>query len=127
MDFPLFSGLPDECASNFCDEFELACIVTKRNREETFAFVLKSRAKKWYYELPKAIRSNWDLLKKTFIEEFQPKVTTQELVEAFQELRQMDVHGYSAYKEAFFHRLSCLDSSSRREEATGLHLQEIFH
>ena len=76
MGFPSFSGLQDEEAANFCDDFELACIIARQNEEgmiKMFPFALNAGAKAWYNGISKPIKENWELLKQRFLDQYDPK------------------------------------------------------
>ena len=117
--FPSFHGLNEEDAEDFCNNFELACLLAKYNDSvmlKAFPLVIKGEAKAWYNNISKPIKEDWSRLKESFLERYVPKETVQELLEALQWLQQTDLQSYSSYEEAFFHKLSCLELSHPKEE-----------
>ena len=84
MGFPSFSGLQDEEAADFCDEFELACLIAKKNEEgklKVFPFSLKAGAKAWYNGISnKHIKEDWKLLKQSFLDQYNPKESIDDLL-----------------------------------------------
>ena len=85
MAFPSFCGLPEEMAEDFCDDFELECIIAKQNEEgklKMFPFALKAESRAWYNGISKHIKEDWNLLRQKFFEQYNPKESIQDLLEA---------------------------------------------
>ena len=116
---PSFHGLDGEDATDFCDTFELACLLANYSNEmmlKAFRLVMKEEARTWYDNINKLIKEDWSLLKKSFLERYAPNNSMQDLLENLQWLRQEDLQSYVLYEEEFLHLLSCLDLSQEGGE-----------
>ena len=83
--FPSFHGLNEEDAEDFCDTFELACLMANYSDElmlTAFPLVMKGEARAWYCSISKLIKEDWSLLKKSFLERYAPRDLVQDLPEA---------------------------------------------
>ena len=117
--FPSFHGLNEEDAEDFCDTFELACLMAKYSDGmmlKIFPLVMRGEARAWYNSISKLIKEDWSLLKKSLLERYVPKESVQDLLEALQWLRQEDLQSYMFYEEAFLHLLSRLEISQEGGE-----------
>ena len=111
---PSFHGLNEEDAEDFCNNFELACLLANYSDGmmlKAFPLVIKGEAKVWYNNISKPIKEDWSLLKESFLARYAPKESVQDLLEALQWLRQEDLQSYVFYEEAFLHLLSRLELS----------------
>ena len=100
----IFHGLNEEDAEDFCNNFELACLLAKYNDSmmlKAFPLVIKGEAKVWYNNISKPIKEDWSRLKESFLERYVPKESVQELLEALQWLQQTDLQSYSSYEKVF--------------------------
>ena len=65
--YPSFQGASEENAEDFCDTFELACLLANYSHElmlTAFPLVMKGEARAWYNNISKLIKEDWSLLKK---------------------------------------------------------------
>ena len=117
--YPKFHGLEGECATNFCDEFELTCLLANQDDEQKckmFPYLLRAAARQWLHGMDEETRWAWLRLKDAFLDEFDQKEDVQQLLETLQMHQQGDLQGYEAYEESFLHYLSRLDQSLAEEE-----------
>ena len=64
--FPSFHGTTGEDAGNFCDRFELRCVMASYDnsvRLQAFPLVMRGEAKAWYHGISKPIKEDWEFLK----------------------------------------------------------------
>lgn len=102
--FPSFHGLMGEGAEDFCDNFELACLLANYSTGmmlKAFPLVMKGEAEWWYNNLDSVNKSNWSMLKKMFLDQYHPRESVQELWEALQRWQQEDLQSYIAYEKVF--------------------------
>ena len=95
--FPSFHGTNGKSAEDFCDTFELACLLANYSNEmmlTAFRLAMKGEARTWYDNISKLIKEDWSLLKKSFLERYAPRESVQDLLEALQWLRQEDLQRY---------------------------------
>ncbi|KAL4350466.1 hypothetical protein AHAS_Ahas10G0144800 [Arachis hypogaea] len=76
---PKYNGLPGEDPQKHLKDFQVAYATARRHGADeaavlvfTFPFSLEGKAKEWFYTQPGEVRSNWDLLRKEFLEKFYP-------------------------------------------------------
>ena len=89
-----FHRLNEEDAEDFCNTFELACLMAKYNDGmmlRVFPLVMRGEARAWYNNISKLIKEDWSLLKKSFLERYVPKESMQDLLDAMQWLQQEDL------------------------------------
>ncbi|XP_015965517.1 uncharacterized protein LOC107489277 [Arachis duranensis] len=83
---PKFHGLPAQEPLKHLRDFQIACSTVRRNgATETsillaaFPFSLEKKAREWYYTQPKAVVTNWDMLRREFLEKYFPAEVTDRL------------------------------------------------
>ncbi|XP_057734503.1 uncharacterized protein LOC130949923 [Arachis stenosperma] len=83
---PKFHGLPAQEPLKHLRDFQIACSTVRCNgATETsillaaFPFSLEEKAKEWYYTQPEAVVTNWDTLKREFLEKYFPAEVTDRL------------------------------------------------
>ncbi|XP_057719598.1 uncharacterized protein LOC130934027 [Arachis stenosperma] len=83
---PKFHGLPAQEPLKHLRDFQTACSTVRRNgASETsillaaFPFSLKRKAREWYYTQPEALVTNWDTLRREFLEKYFPAEVTDRL------------------------------------------------
>ena len=83
---PKFHGLPAQEPIKHLRDFQAACSTVRRDgADETsillkaFPFSLEGKAREWYYTQPGATVSNWDTLRREFLEKFFPAEVTDKL------------------------------------------------
>ncbi|KAL4315748.1 hypothetical protein AHAS_Ahas15G0216100 [Arachis hypogaea] len=74
---PKYNRLPREDPLKYLKDFQVACSTASRHGSDevavmVFAFPLslEEKAKEWFYTQPEDVISNWDLLRKEFLEKF---------------------------------------------------------
>ena len=68
--YPNFHGLKEEGASDFCDKFELTCILANQSDEQKckmFPYLLKETARRWFHGLDEETKWDWLRLKMPFL------------------------------------------------------------
>ena len=83
---------------------------------QIFLYTLRSGARVWINNLESHLKQEWHILKANFIACVEVKKSTQDLLEALQQLKQQTLQDYEQYEEAFFLRLLRLDSAQEEEE-----------
>ena len=83
---PMFHGLPAQEPIKHLRDFQAACSTVRRDgANETsillkaFPFSLERNAREWYYTQPAATVSDWDTLRREFLEKFFPTEVTDKL------------------------------------------------
>ncbi|KAL4315710.1 hypothetical protein AHAS_Ahas15G0212300 [Arachis hypogaea] len=76
---PKYDWLPGEDPLKYLKDFQVVCSTVRRHGLDeiavivfAFPFCLEGRAKEWFYTQPNEVISNWDLLRKEFLEKFYP-------------------------------------------------------
>ena len=60
--YPKFHGLKGKCATNFCDEFELTCLLANQDDEQKckmFPYLLRATARRWLHGVDEETRWDW--------------------------------------------------------------------
>ncbi|KAL4321722.1 hypothetical protein AHAS_Ahas14G0138900 [Arachis hypogaea] len=83
---PKFHGLPAQDPIRHLKDFHGVCSTTRREGSNevaiwlfAFPFSLEGRAKEWFYTLPSDVVSDWDLLRREFLDKFMPVEMTDKL------------------------------------------------
>ncbi|KAL4300544.1 hypothetical protein AHAS_Ahas17G0211500 [Arachis hypogaea] len=83
---PKFYGLPAQDSIRHLKDFHGVCSTTRREGSDevaiwlfAFPFSLEGRAKEWFYTLPSDVISDWDLLRREFLDKFMPVEMTDKL------------------------------------------------
>ena len=83
---PKFHGLPAQEPIKHLRDFQTACSTVRRHgTDETsilliaFPFSLEGKAREWYYSQPEATVTNWDTLRREFLEKYFPAEVTDRL------------------------------------------------
>ncbi|KAL4306441.1 hypothetical protein AHAS_Ahas16G0178600 [Arachis hypogaea] len=83
---PEFHGLPAQEPIKHLRDFQIACSTTRRHGTDETAiwlyalpFSLEGKAKEWFYTQPEAVVTNWDLLRREFLDKFFPPEFTDRL------------------------------------------------
>ena len=74
--YPKFHGLEGECATNFCDEFELTCLLASQGDEQKrkmFPYLLRAAARQWIHGVNEESRWDWLRLRDAFLNKFNQK------------------------------------------------------
>ena len=105
---PKFHGLPAQEPIKHLRDFQAACSTVRRDgTDETsillkaFPFSLEGKAREWYYTQPLANVSNWDTLRKEFLEKFFPSEVTDKLRKDISTIVQDDNETLFEYWERF--------------------------
>ncbi|XP_052113820.1 uncharacterized protein LOC107474810 [Arachis duranensis] len=76
---PKFHGLPAQDPIRHLKDFHRICSTTRREGSDevaiwlfAFPFSLKDKAKEWFYTLSSKVTSDWDLLRRGFLDKFLP-------------------------------------------------------
>jgi len=76
---PKFHGLPTQEPIKHLRDFQIACSTVRRyGADETsilltaLLFSLEEKAREWYYSQPEATVTNWDTLRRKFLEKYFP-------------------------------------------------------
>ncbi|KAL4357029.1 hypothetical protein AHAS_Ahas09G0145800 [Arachis hypogaea] len=74
-----YNGLPGEDPLKCLKDFQVLCATARRHGADeaavlvfAFPFSLEEKVKEWFYTQLGEVRSNWDLLRKEFLEKFYP-------------------------------------------------------
>ncbi|QHN81948.1 uncharacterized protein DS421_20g691390 [Arachis hypogaea] len=74
---PKYHGLPGEDPLKRLKDFQVVCSTARRHGSDeiavmifAFSFSLEEKAKEWFYTQPDEVITNWDLLRKKFLEKF---------------------------------------------------------
>ncbi|XLT01331.1 hypothetical protein HN51_050682 [Arachis hypogaea] len=105
---PKFHGLPAQEPIKHLRDFQAACSTVRRDgADETsillkaFPFSLEGKVREWYYTQPLANVSNWDTLRKEFLEKFFPSEVTDKLRKDISTIVQDDNETLFEYWERF--------------------------
>ncbi|MCO5588639.1 hypothetical protein L7F22_042596 [Adiantum nelumboides] len=105
MAFPTFHGRSDEDATDFMDNFEVACVVFGRDddvsRLRLFPLLLKAEGRTWFNTLLSAVRADWGCLRMAFMQRFGAREASENLWERLCELRLVNVFEYGEYELQF--------------------------
>ena len=130
MAFPLFHGLQGEDALEFCDAFELTCLLPNEAGYDMMLqivpLVLKGEARWQYNNLDRVNKSNWSTLKKMFLDQYQSRESAQELLEALRMWQQEDLQSYIAYKEHFLNLWLRLELHEEGSEMPNFVIKKCF-
>ncbi|XP_025702904.1 uncharacterized protein [Arachis hypogaea] len=105
---PKYSGMPGEDPLKHLKDFQVACATARRHGADeaavlvfAFPFFLEGKSKEWFYTQPGKVRSNWDLLRKEFLEKFDPPQKKDKLRREISCIVQRDGETLYGYWERF--------------------------
>ncbi|XP_016162410.1 uncharacterized protein LOC107605151 [Arachis ipaensis] len=83
---PKYQGLPAQDPIRHLKDFQGVCSTTRREGSSevavwlyAFPFSFEGRANEWFYSLPSEIVSDWDLLRREFLDKFFPAAVIDKL------------------------------------------------
>ncbi|XP_057759505.1 uncharacterized protein LOC130979950 [Arachis stenosperma] len=105
---PKFHGLPAQDPIRHLKDFHGVCSTTRREGSDevaiwlfAFPFSLEGRAKEWFYTLPSDVVSDWDLLRREFLDKFMPVEMTAKLRKEISCIVQGEMETLYEYWERF--------------------------
>ncbi|KAL4315440.1 hypothetical protein AHAS_Ahas15G0185300 [Arachis hypogaea] len=103
-----YNGLHGEDPLKHLKDFQVACETARRHWADeaavlvlAFPFSLEGKVKEWFYSQTGEVRSNWDLLRKEFLEKFYPPEKTDKLRREISCIVQRDGETLYEYWERF--------------------------
>ncbi|KAL4294121.1 hypothetical protein AHAS_Ahas18G0196400 [Arachis hypogaea] len=105
---PKFHGLPAQDPIRHLKDFHGVCSTTEREGSNeiaiwlfVFPFSLEGRANEWFYTLPSDVVSDWDLLRREFLDKFMPVEMTDKLRKEISSIVQGEMETLYEYWERF--------------------------
>jgi len=105
---PKYHGLPGEDSIQHLKDFYVACSTARRHGADevaimvfAFPFSLEAQAKTWLYSLPDDIVTNWDFLRREFLDKFFPPEKTEYIRKEILGIMQRDQESMYEYWSRF--------------------------
>ncbi|XP_016178115.1 probable serine/threonine-protein kinase tsuA [Arachis ipaensis] len=94
---PKYHGLPGQDPIRHLRDFQVACSTARRHGADeiaimvfAFPFSLEGSAKEWFYFQPEEVVTEWDLLKREFLDKFFPPEKTDYIQKEISSIMQID-------------------------------------
>ncbi|KAL4343965.1 hypothetical protein AHAS_Ahas11G0131100 [Arachis hypogaea] len=114
---PKFHGLPAQEPIKHLRDFQTACSTVRHHGADktsilltAFLFSLEGTAREWYYSQPEAIVTNWDTLRREFLEKYFPAEVTDRLRKEISCIIQGESETLFEYWEHFNNLLDACDA-----------------
>ncbi|XP_052116543.1 uncharacterized protein LOC127746658 [Arachis duranensis] len=105
---PKYHGMPSQDPIRHLKDFQVACSTAQRHGANevaimvfAFPFSLEAQAKTWFYLLPDEIATNWDFLRREFLDKFLPSEKTDYIWKKISGIMQRDQESLYEYWSRF--------------------------
>ncbi|XP_015955028.1 uncharacterized protein LOC107479403 [Arachis duranensis] len=105
---PKYHGLRGQDPIRHLKDFQVACSTARRHGADevaimvfAFPFSLEAQAKTWFYSLPDEIATNWDFLRRKFLDKFFPLEKTDYIRKEISGIMQRDQESLYEYWSRF--------------------------